>query len=591
MHDLVIRNGIVVDGTGALRRRADVAIDGAVITLVGVVGAKGRKEIDAAGLLVTPGWVDIHTHYDGQVSWDPYLSPSCWHGVTTAIMGNCGVGFAPVKPSLRDELINIMEGVEDIPGSALSEGLTWNWETFPEYLIELDKKPYVMDIGAQVPHAAVRTYVMGAQRSNEPANAAEIGEMSKLVLEGMNAGAFGFTTSRVSTHRAADGSIVPGTRVTIEEMEGIAEALGMAGHGAFGVVSDLLFDGDLDFDLLPEGLSAAEDINWMSEFSRKYGVKFYFTFQQHPGSPEQWQKTLALTEQARRSKADVWAQITMRPIGIIMGWQSSFHIFMGRPSYDRIAGLSFAEQLVELKKPAVQAAILSEKSYKNPFEGLGVSFAMMFRLKDTDGSLNYEPSWEDSVDAEARRQDRPAESIVYDMMMESEGNGYVFTVIINYSDAYNLDFLHDAFLDNSVILGGSDAGAHVGVICDAALPTFTLSYWARDRAGPRLTIEQIVERQTRGTASFYGLRDRGVLAPGMKADINIIDFDKLNISEPMMLSDLPTGARRLVQTATGYRATIVSGVVTFENGISTGELPGRLLRSSANVRSPAEAEV
>lgn len=581
MHDLVIRGGMVVDGTGAEARVADVAIDKGIITGLFDAAAPGRQEIDATGLLVTPGFVDIHTHYDGQVSWDPFLSPSCWHGVTTIVMGNCGVGFAPVVPGYRDQLINIMEGVEDIPGTALSEGITWEWETFPEYLDALSRKSYAMDVAAQVPHAAIRTYVMGDRGgANEPATPEEIRRMADLVGEAMDAGAFGFTTSRITAHRTADNKIVPGTQVAIAEMEGIGAALGKAGHGVFEVVSDM------NFDPIPGSLNAEEDMAWMAEISRRHGVTFTYLLHQNPGNPDQWRSTIGFTNAARSRGARIFPQITMRPIGIIMGWQSSFHMFMGRPSYDSIAHLPPIDLVARLADPAVRAAILGEKSGKTPFEGVPINFPMMFRLEQKDGFLNYEPSRADSIEAIAQQEGKDPEAIIYDMMMEKDGNGYVYVVLVNYGD-YNLDFLYDLVNDPNTVCGGSDAGAHCGAICDAAMPTFMLSYWTRDRrAGPRLSIEAAVKRQTHDTARFYGLADRGVLAPGMKADVNIIDYAQLNATSPFMLRDLPAGGKRLVQQARGYVATIVNGVVTFRNGEPTGELPGKLLRSAPGAFVP-----
>lgn len=582
MHDLVIRGGNIVDGTGLPRRVADVAVDNGIVTIVGTVADAGQREIDATGLLVTPGFVDIHTHYDGQVSWDPFLSPSCWHGVTTVVMGNCGVGFAPVVPGYREKLINIMEGVEDIPGTALTEGITWEWETFPQYLDALSAKSYAMDVGAQIPHAAVRTYVMGDRGGdNAPATAAEIASMASLVGEGMAAGAFGFTTSRISAHRTADNGVVPGTQVAIDEMEGIGAALGRAGHGIFEVVSDL------NFDPIPGSLNAEQDMAWMADVSKRHGVTFTYLLHQNPGNPDQWKSTMQFTDAARARGGDIVPQITMRPIGMIMGWQSSFHIFMGRPTYDALAGLPAEELAQRLADTSVRAAILGEKSGKTPFEGVPIHFPMMFRLEQPNGFLNYEPSRDDSIEAIAAREDKTEEAVVYDMMMEKAGNGYVYVVLVNYGD-YNLDFLYQLVNNPNTVCGGSDAGAHCGAICDAAMPTFMLSYWTRDRtAGPRLSVEAAVKRQTRDTARFYGMNDRGVLAPGMKADINVIDYERLDTTSPYMLRDLPAGGKRLVQQARGYVATIVSGVVTFENGEATGALPGRLLRSGPHAFEPA----
>jgi N-acyl-D-amino-acid deacylase len=583
-HDLVIRGGTVVDGTGAPRRIADVAIDGETITAVGVVPGKGRTEIDASGHIVTPGWVDIHTHYDGQVSWDPYLSPSCWHGVTTVVMGNCGVGFAPVKPHFRDRLINIMEGVEDIPGTALTEGITWEWETYPEYLDALAKKSYAMDVCSQVPHAAIRTYVMGEKGGdNEAASPEEIAAMSTLVGEALDAGAFGFTTSRITAHRTSDGKVVPGTQVSIDEMEGFGDALSKAGHGVFEVVSDINFDG------IPGSLTDKEEIDWMSDLSRRKQVKFTYLLFQNPGNTDKWRSTIDMTSAVQAAGAELYPQVSMRPTGIIMGLQSSFHMFMGRPTYDALADLPFEEQVEKMKQPDIRAAIISEKSDKLPFEGTALRYDMMFRLEQADGTLDYEPSLESSVQEFAKRAGVSEEAILYDMMMENDGNGYIYVILVNYGD-YNLNFVHELMDNPTVISAGSDAGAHCGAICDAAMPTFMLSHWTRDRkAGPTVSIEKVVERQTRATARLYDLNDRGVLAPGMKADINVIDYEKINSSRPKMVPDLPAGGKRLLQTATGYRATIVSGVVTFENGIATGALPGKLLRSAPNAFTPAAA--
>jgi N-acyl-D-amino-acid deacylase len=581
MHDLVIRGGTVVDGTGAPRKVADVAIDGKVITAVGVVQGRGHREIDATGLLVTPGWVDIHTHYDGQVSWDPFLSPSCWHGVTTVVMGNCGVGFAPVKPHFRDRLINIMEGVEDIPGTALTEGITWEWETYPEYLDALASKSYAMDVCSQVPHAAIRTYVMGERGGdNEPASPEEIAQMSTLVKEALDAGAFGFTSSRITAHRTADGKVVPGTQVSIDEMEGFGDALSKAGHGIFEVVSDINFDG------VPGSLTDAEEIDWMADVSRRKNVKFTYLLFQNPGNTTKWRSTMELTSKVQAEGAEIYPQISMRPTGIVMGLQSSFHMFMGRPTYDALAGLPFEAQVKKLQQPEIRAAIISETSDKLPFEGTALRYDMMFRLEQADGSLDYEPSFEASVQQIAKRAGVSEDVILYDMMMENDGHGYIYVILVNYGD-YNLDFLYELMDNPTVISAGSDAGAHCGAICDAAMPTFMLSHWTRDRkTGPTLSIEKAVEKQTRATAKLYDLHDRGVLAPGMKADVNIIDYEKIDSSRPKMVADLPAGGKRLLQTASGYRMTIVSGEITFENGVATGALPGKLLRSARNAFKP-----
>jgi N-acyl-D-amino-acid deacylase len=553
MHDLVIRGGTVVDGTGGAARLADVAIDGGLISKVGTVTATGKREIDATGLLVTPGWVDIHTHYDGQATWDSYLSPSCWHGVTTVVMGNCGVGFAPARPDRHDWLIGLMESVEDIPGSALAEGIKWDWETFPEYLDSLDSRDFVLDVATQAPHGSIRAYVMGERGArNEEATPADIAEMAKITREALEAGALGFSTSRTQLHRAKDGEPVPGTFAGADEMVGIGRALGQAGHGVFEIASDMM---------IPE-----DEFHWMQ--------------------PEKWRDLLKLTEEARAEGAQITAQIACRPTGMVLGWQSTVHPFVQKAAYRAIAALPFAERLVRLKDPAVREAILSEVVPPPP--GIGAllthAFGNMFRL-ERDGRLDYEPRPEDSLAAEAERTGVSPQAILYDMLMENDGRGYIYLPLLNYSK-FNFDHIAEMMNHEATILSLSDGGAHCGVICDASFPTYMLSYWVRDRErGVRLPLEKVVAMQTRDTARLYGMNDRGMLRPGLKADINVIDFERLNILAPEMIFDLPAQGRRLVQRAEGYRATVVSGVVTFEHGEATGQLPGKLVRGPQSAPS------
>jgi N-acyl-D-amino-acid deacylase len=566
MHDLVIRGGTVVDGTGAAPRVADVAVDGGLISKVGVVSAPGKREIDAKGLLVTPGWVDIHTHYDGQVTWDPYLSPSCWHGVTTVVMGNCGVGFAPARPDRHEWLISLMESVEDIPGSALAEGIKWEWETFPEYLDSLDRKPLVLDVATQAPHGSIRAYVMGERGArNEEATPADIAEMARITREALEAGALGFSTSRTQLHRAKDGEPVPGTFAGADEMVGIGEALGAAGHGVFEIASDMAIPDD--------------EFRWMKQFAAASGLPVTFGMLQSPMQPEKWRDLLKLTEDARAEGAQITAQIACRPTGMVLGWQSTVHPFVRKSAYRAIADLPFAQRLERLKDPAVREAILSEDVPPPP--GIGAmlthAFGNMFRL-ERDGRLDYEPRAEDSIAAEAARAGVDPQAIIYDMLMENDGRGYIYLPLLNYAK-FNFDHIAEMMNHEATILSLSDGGAHCGVICDASFPTYMLSYWVRDRdRGERLPLERVVAMQTRDTARLYGMNDRGVLAAGLKADINVIDFERLRILAPEMIFDLPAQGRRLVQRAEGYRATVVSGVVTFEDGVATGELPGRLVR-------------
>jgi N-acyl-D-amino-acid deacylase len=578
MHDLVIRGGTVVDGTGGPARIADVAVDNGLISKVGQVTAAGRREIDAKGLLVTPGWVDIHTHYDGQATWDPYLSPSCWHGVTTVVMGNCGVGFAPARPDRHDWLIGLMESVEDIPGSALAEGIKWEWETFPEYLDSLDRKSFVLDVAAQAPHGSIRAYVMGERGArNEAATPADIAEMARITREALEAGALGFSTSRTQLHRAKDGEPVPGTFAGADEMVGIGAAVGAAGHGVFEIASDMM---------IPE-----DEFAWMKQFAAASGLPVTFGMLQSPMQPEKWRDLLKLTEDARAEGAMITAQIACRPTGMVLGWQSTVHPFVQKSAYRAIATLPFAERLTHLKDPAVREAILSEDVPPPP--GIGAllthAFGNMFRL-ERDGRLDYEPRAEDSIGAEAARLGVSPQAILYDMLMENDGRGYIYLPLLNYAK-FNFDHIAEMMNHPATILSLSDGGAHCGVICDASFPTYMLSYWVRDRErGERLPLEKVVAMQTRDTARLYGMNDRGVLAPGMKADLNVIDFEALRILAPEMIFDLPAQGRRLVQRAEGYRATVVSGVVTFENGEATGDLPGRLVRGPQGAPALLAAE-
>jgi N-acyl-D-aspartate/D-glutamate deacylase len=577
MHDLIIRGGTLVDGTGAAARQADIAISNGVITAVGAVTGEARREIDATGHIVTPGWVDIHTHYDGQVTWDPLLTPSCWHGVTTAIMGNCGVGFAPARPDKHDWLIELMEGVEDIPGAALAEGIKWNWETFPEYMDSLERQTRVLDVATQVPHGSVRAYVMGERGAkNEAATPDDVTAMAKIVREGVEAGALGFSTSRTMLHLSKDGEPVPGTFANKEELMGIGRALGEAGHGVFEMASDMT--------------PAENEFMWMKELSAETGLPVTYALLQSPVDSEKWRDMLKLTDDARKQGANVTAQIACRPTGLVLGWQSTIHPFVSRPTYVELARLPFAERLVELKKPEVRAAILADTPKDMGPLGMIMTqgFDRMFRLEN-DGKLEYEPRAEDSVAALAKATGQNPAAIVYDMLMERDGRGYIYLPLLNYAK-FNFEHIREMMLHPATVLSLSDGGAHCGVICDASFPTYMLTHWARDRSrGERLTVEQVVKMQTHDTARLYGLNDRGVIAPGMKADVNVIDFDRLRILAPEMVFDLPADGRRMIQKAEGYRATIVSGVVTFENGEATGEMPGKLIRGPQAARTASVA--
>jgi len=572
MYDLLIKGGTIVDGTGGEPYTGDVGINGDRIVAVGTVDAPARRTIDARGLLVTPGWVDIHTHYDGQVTWDPYLTPSSWHGVTTVVMGNCGVGFAPAQPDRRQWLIGLMEGVEDIPGTALAEGIRWQWESFPEYLDALEGMERVIDVGTQVAHGAVRAYVMGERgATNEPATADDIGRMADIVGDAIRAGALGFSTSRTLVHRAVDGEPVPGTFAAEDELFGIGKALGDLGQGVF--------------ELAPAG-AAGEDLaapekemSWMTRLSAATGRPVSFALIQHDMDPAQYKRMLDLCEAAVADGADVTPQVAGRPTSILMGWQCTVHPFIENPTYVEIAELPFEERLERLRDPEVRRRMVTEEVEHSEMivEFVCGSFQKMFPLGDPP---DYEPEPDRSIAAVAEREGRPAKEVAYDMLMQRDGKELLYFPLFNYSDG-DFEATREMLTHPRAALGLSDGGAHCGVICDASMPTYMLTHWARDRRrGERLPLEWVVMRQTKDTAELYGLRDRGVLAPGMKADLNVIDFDELRIRPPRVAYDLPADGRRLLQEADGYVATVVSGQVTYENGEPTGRLPGKLVRGA-----------
>ena len=481
-------------------------------------------------------------------------------------MGNCGVGFAPARPDKHEWLISLMEGVEDIPGSALAEGIKWNWESFPEYLDSIDAQERVLDVAAQVPHGSVRAYVMGDRGArNEAATPEYIAEMARLVGEGVKAGALGFSTSRTMLHRSKDGEPVPGTFANAEELIAIGRAMANAGHSVFELASDMA--------------PADDEFAWMKALSQETGIAVTYGLLQSPMQPEKWRDMLRMTEDARAEGARITAQIACRPTGMVLGWQSTVHPFIARANYRAIADLPFAQRLEKLKDPLVRAAILADPSPNIGPIGqiLTQGYDRMFRL-EKGANLDYEPRAEDSVAVLAKTTGQEPDAIVYDMLMERDGRGYIYLPLLNYS-LFNFDHIREMMDHPMTVLSLSDGGAHCGVICDASFPTYMVSYWARDRErGARVPLEQVVRMQTHDTAKLYGLNDRGVIAPGMKADVNVIDLAKLKILAPEMVFDLPAEGRRLVQRAEGYRATVVSGVVTFENGEATGAMPGKLVR-------------
>ncbi len=562
MHDLIIRGGTIADGSGGPLRHGDVAVDGALVTEVGEVEGGARRELDAEGLLVTPGWVDIHTHYDGQVTWDPDVSPSGWHGVTTVVTGNCGVGFAPARAADRDWLIQLMEGVEDIPGTALAEGIDWNWESFGEYLDEVERGTRVLDVAALVPHGALRAYVLGEGRANDVARAEEIAEMAALVREAVQAGAIGASTTRTLLHRAKDGELAAGTTAAAEELIAIGEALSKAGHRVFSLASDM---GDLDHEFA-----------WMSEISRRAGVPVTYQVLQPDFAPELWREWIDRGVAANRRGAWLVPQVAGKPTSIMVGFESTTHPFAQHRAYQAIAHLPLSERVARLRTPEVRAAMLNETPRPGGFvELLRANLHKLFPLGDPP---DYEPAPERSVTALAATEGRTTDEVLYDLMLRRDGHELLYLPVFDYA-AGDLDAVREMLLHPATVLGLGDGGAHCGVLCDASLPTFMLTHWARDRSrGERIPLEQAVHLQTRRTAELYGFGDRGLLAPGYLADLNVIDHDALALEPPEMVYDLPAAGKRLVQRARGYAATVKSGVVVRERDEATGERPGRLLR-------------
>ena len=567
MHDLIIRGGTVVDGTGKASLTADVAVKDGLVVEVGKITEQAKRTMDAKGLLVTPGWVDIHTHYDGQVSWDPYMSPSSWHGVTTAVMGNCGVGFAPAHTHQREWMMELMEGVEDIPGAVLSEGLKWEWESFPEYLDAVAKTPRIMDIGAQIPHGALRVFVMGERGANrEAASPDDIRSMAALAKEAISAGALGFTSSRTFVHRTKRGAAVPTLGADAQELLTIARAIGETGKGVLQLISD--WD-DID-----------AEFNLVRDITRASGRPLSYTLLQHDFLPARWRELLRRTDVARSEGMDIKAQVACRGIGMIHGLECSMQPFFLTPSYQNVAHLPLAERVRELKNPLLRERILKEALVapdNRRLESITQHFHKYFPIYQ---SANYEPQLEDSISGIAARQGLPVAEVAYDMMLQDEGRQKFYFPLYNYTEN-NLDVVREMMTHPATLLGLGDAGAHCGYICDASYPTYLIKHWARERTrGPKLPIEFLVHAQTQRNARALGMFDRGALVPGMKADINLIDFEKLDLTAPQVVHDLPAGGRRLVQHAKGYVSTLVSGQVVMQEGEATGALPGKLVRSA-----------
>ena len=581
-YDLIIRNGTIVDGTGAPRFTGDVAVKDGLIAAIGTVHGSAAREIDAAGKIVAPGWVDVHTHYDGQATWDQEMAPSSWHGVTTVVMGNCGVGFAPAAPDRHEWLIGLMEGVEDIPGTALAEGMKWNWETFPEYLDALEELPRTVDVGTHVPHGAVRAYVLGdREQPGAVPTAEDIQKMADIVEDGVRAGALGFSTSRTVLHRSIDGELVPGTTATEEELVEIGRAMGRVGYGVFEMASDLRREWN--------------EFGWMGQISRETGLPVTFAALQSIAKEQSLDEQIANMRAENDNGANIVAQIALRGNGIIMAWQGTVHPFRLRPSWQAIADLPWDQQKAKLLDPAFKAQLLSEASdYSQvPEDIIGISmvvsggWTMQFEM---DPDFDYEPQADASIAARAAAAGVSGDEYAYDLLCRDDGKGFIYLPILNYADG-NLDFLEALQQSDDTVNSLSDGGAHCGTICDAASPTFMLQHWVRDRKrGGRISLENAVKRQCRDTARLYGLNDRGILAPGYLADINVIDLDKVKLGKPWLAFDLPAGGKRLLQRAEGYVCTIKTGVVTFEDGKWTGATPGGLIRGPQQVEMLEAAE-
>ncbi|MFO7590779.1 MAG: amidohydrolase family protein [Acidimicrobiia bacterium] len=568
-HQLVIRGGTVIDGTGTPPFAADVAIDGGHITAVGTVDAAGADEvIDATGRLVAPGWVDVHSHYDGQATWDQELAPSAWHGVTTTVMGNCGVGFAPVAADRHDWLIDLMAGVEDIPSAVLAAGIPWGWETFPEHLDVLEQGSWTMDLGTQIAHGAVRGYVMGERGArNEPATADDIAAMRTIVREAIEAGALGFSTSRTLAHLAVDGEPVPGTFAAEDELFGIGEGLRDAGAGVFEVAPL----GSAGED--PDGTK--REVEWMARLSTAIGRPVSFVLIQVDSAPTLWREILATSNAAVADGADLRAQVAGRPTGLLAGHQTSHNLLDVIPAYIELRDHPLPELLEMLRDPAVRERILGwepDEATQARLEGAYTKTFVMGTPPD------YEPGPEKSIAAIAAREGRTPLEVAYDAMLEDDGRAMLLVPLLGYSDGSSEPVL-EMINDPRSVLSLADGGAHLGIVCDASMPTYLLTHWTRDRTrGDRVPIETIVHKQCRETAELYGLLDRGLLAPGMLGDVNVIDYDALELDNPIVRDDLPGGGRRLLQGAKGYVATIKRGVVTYRDGVATGAYPGRLVR-------------
>jgi N-acyl-D-aspartate/D-glutamate deacylase len=580
MFDLTIKGATVVDGTGTPARTADISIKDGVIAAIGEGTGPAKRTIDAAGAHVLPGFVDIHTHYDGQVTWDAELAPSALHGVTTCVMGSCGVGFAPVRKGREQALVELMEGVEDIPGSALAEGIPWGWESVAEYMAAIATMPHAIDFLVQVPHDPLRMYVMGERAvAEEVATDDDIAAMRALLHEALKAGAAGFSTGRSDNHRTARGAATPASEVDMRELVGIAGAFHGVGHGVLQAVSD--------FDMMrgPERFDPEFDL--LEAMARASGGRpLSISTMQRDHAPNQWRQIFARAEKANAAGLNVRCQVGARGIGVLLGLEATFHPFMGFPSYKAIASLPLAERVARMRNPETRARILSEKSEKVAGDGtpippladfflanLGLVAMRLFRMNEHP---TYEPSLMNCLAGEASRAGVPVLARIYDALLEDEGKALLYFPVYNYT-GMNLDVVREMLTHPLALPGLGDAGAHVGTVCDASMPTYLLQHWARDRA-KGIPLERVVQMQARDTARFIGLTDRGTLEVGKRADINIVELGKLALPRPTMVRDLPAGGKRLVQGAEGYLATFVGGELIAERGVMTGARPGHLVR-------------
>ena len=578
MHDIVIRGGTVIDGSGKPAFAGDVAIAGGRIAAVGGKQGPARRDIDADGLLVTPGWVDVHTHYDGQAMWDPLLAPSCWHGVTTVMFGNCGVGFAPVKKHHRGALMDLMEGVEEIPNPVLAAGLTWEWESFPEFMDALERRERAIDIAAQAAHLPMRVYVMGDRAiRREKATADDIAAMRDLTVEALNVGAFGFTTSRTDSHKTPDGDFVPSRDADDMELLGIGAAMGITGTGAFGMNSD--FD-DEEYEL-----------RCMRKLAKETGRPVWFLLTDRYEDPQRWRRLMAAVHAGRAEGLPLTAQIAGRPIGVMMGIGTALNPFTVRPSYKALESLPIEEQRRRLRDPEMRRRVLSEKPSDAEVAKLAQFRQYITRRFDKFFTMgnppDYEPGPEKSVAAIAARTGKSPDEVAYDYIIEEDQ--YLYFPVVNYTVGDH-EPIREMLNDPACLLGLSDGGAHCTSIVDAGTPSYMLTHWGRDRArGPKLPLELLVKRQTSETATFFELTDRGRLAPGLRADVNLIDFEGLRLHKPELVHDMPANGRRFVQRVEGYEATLVAGQPIFERGEHTGALPGKLVRAGRISEASAAA--